>query len=98
MRSRKINSANHGENIIQADKEAHPKVNFRYLVYETVGHAGGISELEFNGDKTWPLQEQGRTDAQSALNAGEGTHFELLDNWSKSEALKAEYPSFRNFL
>ena len=57
LRSRALHSARHGENRLQTDIKAHPKVNFRYLVYETVGHAGGISELSFDGDATWPLQE-----------------------------------------
>ena len=57
LRSRAINNAHHGENRIQTDLKSHPKVNFRYLVYQTVGHAGGLSELTFDGDATWPMQE-----------------------------------------
>ena len=56
MRNRNIHSANSGENDLKSDVAAHPKVNFRYLVYETIGHAGGLSELTFDGDKTWPMQ------------------------------------------
>ena len=57
MRNRSINGAYHGENRLTMDRDAHPDVNWRYMVYETVGHAGGLSELNFDGDKTWALQE-----------------------------------------
>ena len=98
MRNRKINGAYHDENIVKTDIKSHPNVNFRYLVYETVGHASALSELEFDGDKTWPMQEQGRTDAQNALKAGPGIHFELLENWSNNQELRNEFETFGSFL
>ena len=54
-RARSIGSSIKHENGISLDMESHPDVNFRYLVYETIDHLGGISELEFSGEKTWPL-------------------------------------------
>ena len=56
---------------------AHPEINYRYVVYFSNGdvHLGGIGELEFEGEKTWPLQVQGRADAQTALNAGPSAGF-----------------------
>ena len=57
MRSRKIHSAWNGTNAIMQEKSAHPNVNFRYLAYQKYNKANNISELEFNGEKTWPLQE-----------------------------------------
>jgi len=35
LRNKKIRNAFHGENRITMDRESHPNVNFRYLVYET---------------------------------------------------------------
>lgn len=43
--------------------------------------------INFNGDHTWKIQEKGREQAQEALNAGEGTHFEILMNWLESKEL-----------
>jgi hypothetical protein len=37
-------------------------VDWRYIV-QLDKPLGGLSELEFDGKKTWPLQEQGREDA-----------------------------------
>lgn len=98
LRSRKIHSAFHGTNELTTDKKAHSTVNWRYLVYQTQTKAGGISELEFNGDKTWPMQEQGRQDAQTALNAGESTHFELFDSYADSDELRSEFETFGDFM
>ena len=36
---------------------AHPDLSIRYIIKQTVGHAGGLSELNFDGDFTWPMQE-----------------------------------------
>jgi len=98
LRSRDIHSSYHGGNTVIHEKATYPDVNFRYLIYETHDHASGISELEFNGDKTWPLQLTGRQDAYEVLTAGVSTHFELLDNWGRSKELRDEFPSFKNFL
>ena len=47
--------------------KSHPKVQFRYIVDQQNGY-GGEDEITFDGSFTWPLQEQGRTDAINALN------------------------------
>jgi len=57
FRSRNLRKAFDGPNNFRETMTAHPKVNFRYLAYETEGHAGGLSEITFDGDKTWPMQE-----------------------------------------
>ena len=77
---------------------AHPKINFRYLAYEAEGHAGGTTEINFDGDKTWSMQEQGRKDAQALINAGESTHFELFKNYYESKELQDEFQDFGEFL
>lgn len=56
LRDRKIHKAFNGAKTIKRQKKSHPSVNFRYLVNEIVGHAGGLSELSFDGDDTWVLQ------------------------------------------
>ena len=79
MRSRAIHADATSTNTIADAMRAHPNINYRYLIYESSDtHRTGISELEFNGEKTWPMQEQGRQDAQDALNAGPGAGFRSL--------------------
>ena len=88
-RSRSIWKAKNDANVYSNDVKAHPKVNWRYLAWETMNHAGGISELEFNGDKTWPMQEQGRKDAKTVLKNGHNTHFDMLLEWDKNYDLQS---------
>ena len=79
-RSRAIHKNTGSINTIQDVMRAHPEINYRYLVYFSNSdvHLGGIGELEFEGTKTWPLQVQGRTDAQTAINAGPSASFQSL--------------------
>ena len=79
LRARHIRKGYGSINEIQHTMRAHPNINYRYLIYESPDqHMGGVHELEFDGDKTWPAQLQGRQDAQDTLNAGEGTGFRSL--------------------
>ena len=58
MRSRAIHADATSTNTIADAMRAHPSINYRYLIYESSDtHRTGISELEFNGEKTWPMQE-----------------------------------------
>ena len=41
---------------------AYPNVDYRYLFYNT--HTAPGAGLDFSNSTTWPLQEQGRLDAQ----------------------------------
>ena len=97
-RSHGLSDQYQGSNIFRQDMVAHPDVNWRYVAWQTGTHAGGISEIEFDGDKTWPLQEQGRKDAQALLSAGENTHVELFRNWFDSKELREEYPTYSDML
>ena len=98
MRNRSIHKAFSGTNNIEDDMRAHPNINYRYLIYETRNQASGISELEFDGEKTWIMQETGRQDAQDALNVGVGANFDHFKTWSSSLDLKKTYPDFRDYL
>ena len=57
FRARGLSDSYVGPNVFRYDIAAHPKINWRYLAYEAEGHAGGTSEINFNGDATWPMQE-----------------------------------------
>ena len=63
LRSRAVHEQFSGTNNISEAMRAHPDINYRYLVYQDVNKASGISEIEFDGEKTWILQTTGREDA-----------------------------------
>jgi len=98
FRAKNIRKAFDGPNNFHHDMVAHPKINWRYLAYEADNHAGGTSEINFNGDHTWVMQEQGRSDAQALINAGPSTHFEIFKNYYESKELKEEFSDFGSFL
>lgn len=58
MRSDNLKKANRGMNVISSDLDAHPDVDFRYILWESKssveGH-GGKSSLKFDGEYTWPM-------------------------------------------
>ena len=78
--------------------DEHPNVNYRYFFYENGKIMKGLSELQFDGEKTWPLQEEGRNDAKTALNAEEGKYFYAYKDWSSSEKLMKKFPDFLDYI
>lgn len=79
---------------------AHPDVKVRYVVKQSMAsHAGGISELNFNGDFTWNMQTAGRQDAIDALNGTNGANVrDYLVEWNNDSALKKSYPRVGDFI
>jgi hypothetical protein len=55
--------------------KAYPGVQWRYLI-EEVGSVGGLDELNFDPEMTWPLQQNGRAQAIEALAYGPGYGFD----------------------
>ena len=80
LRARNIHGLYHSGNTVADAEKAHPKVNFRYVVAQEDGFTS-TGMINFNGDHTWKIQEKGREQAQAALTAGEGAHFETLMSW-----------------
>jgi hypothetical protein len=67
MRGREIEKVLTGTDSIEQVLRAHPKVNVRHYIEQMTGKATGFDELTFESTTTWPLQEQGRLDAQASL-------------------------------
>ena len=59
FRGRSVASYYGSTDSIAQSMAAHPDVNLRYVMKQTEGHASGTSEINFEGDFTWPMQEQG---------------------------------------
>ena len=56
-------------NVVNA-MESHPNVDFRYI-FEPSGHYAHLwNLLNFSYKNTWPMQENGREDAKTALEEG----------------------------
>ena len=56
--------------------------------------------LDFRNETTWPLQEQGRKQAQEMLQLGEGTGFRALKDWREApKEMQTEFDgNFFNYL
>ena len=97
MRARSIGKPYHGGNAIADARAAHPNVNFRYVIGQRGGYQG-VGQIFFNGDHTWPLQETGRQQAQEALDAGEGVHFDLYMKWLETPELQKSHPNWTDYV
>jgi len=58
-------------NALQAEMDAYPNVNVRYMFQEHGTGCPPYSELDFSDATTWCLQQAGRTDAQVMLGLGQ---------------------------
>ena len=63
------------ENVITV-MMAHPNVNYRYILEPSGAYPRLWNLLNFSYENTWPMQENGRADAKTALEAGPGAGFE----------------------
>lgn len=66
-RSKRIKMYYNGLDSVSQAMRAYPEVDWRYLFLEM----GLSNPLDFRNKTTWPIQEQGRQDAQDMLNISE---------------------------
>ena len=100
FRGRQIGKFYGDSNSLVYTMKAHPTVQFRYIVQQSVGKMTGLNELNMDGDFTWAAQEQGRTDAQNALNGSSQANVALYaQEWIKDEeGLVQLYGEFGNYI
>ena len=96
--ARNIHSFYSNSDNLAEERMAYPNVNFRYLFQQRAYNLSGKAELEFDNANTWPLQVNGRQVAQETLAAGEGTVWNLLDEYHKSSEIKKQFGHFINYL
>ena len=69
---------------------AHPNVNYRYIL-EPSGHYAHLwNLLNFSNNNTWPMQENGRADAKTAIAAGEGESFKKFKEWIRTRDMHGQ--------
>lgn len=66
MRSLSLKNDAHGSDALEGVRRAHPKLNLRHVIKQSV-RASGRDELDFSNRVTGPLQEAGKLDALAAL-------------------------------
>ena len=68
FRSRSIGNSYHGSDAIAGVQRAHPNINWRHTVYQSV-KATGFDEIDFSNKVTDPLQAAGKVDGKAAVDA-----------------------------
>ena len=63
LRARDISYQFSNSNGLAQSMRAYPDVNWRYIMQQENANSG-IPQIRFNGEYTWPLQEEGRKVAQ----------------------------------
>ena len=66
------------ENVIEV-MLTYPNVNYRYLMEPTGPYPHALRLLDFRNETTWPMQQNGRDDSQTALDYGPGFGFDTLN-------------------
>ena len=94
LRAQKIHNLVESGNTLDYMMRAHPKINFRHVVYQQ--HPMTIGAIDFNGDHTWKAQLAGRDDAKTALGLAGQYQKNWLD-WDSNDALKKEFPDYQNY-
>ena len=97
MQTRSIEKYYKSSNLVADAMRAYPTVNWRNLFMQKT-RLEGKSELEFNNETTWPIQEEGRKDAKDALAQEHGKSFMHLAEWTGDQELVNSFPDFRDYL
>jgi hypothetical protein len=66
------------ENVIEV-MLTYPNVNYRYMMEPTGPYPAALRLLDFRNETTWPMQQNGRDDSQTALDYGPGFGFDTLN-------------------
>ena len=70
-----------------------PGINIRYFFKEhDTSACYPMSQLNFNGEDTWCLQEAGRRNAQDALSLGQEKIGKAVNEWFADKSLQKKYP------
>lgn len=96
--ARAIHKSYNQLNALQAELDAYPNIDVRFMFQETSTGCPPYSELDFSDATTWCLQEAGRTDAQTMLGLGQSNVKATFKEYMGSKEARKEFPKFRDFL
>lgn len=68
FRARSLSNTYHGSDAIAGVQRAHPNINWRHTVYQSM-KAEGFDEIDFSNKITDPLQAAGKVDGKAAVDA-----------------------------
>jgi len=93
LAARSISSYYKNNDGIDSEIRLSPGVKIRYFFKEHGSGTTGcvMSQLNFNGEDTWCLQEAGRRDAQQALTLGQEKINKAVNEWFADAALQKKY-------
>ena len=98
-RAHTINSYYVNTNSLARFMIGHPNVQVRHTFQQGPSAFGGLSEINFEGDFTWPAQEAGRTDAQNALASTAGANkTPFYHEWNADEELQKTYKNVGDYV
>ena len=97
FRGRSIGKWYGSTNSVSYFTKAHPDVQLRHVVLQTEGHMGGLSELNFEGSFTQAAQDQGKLDAQNALN-GTTNFANIFTEWNGDQNLRNRYEQVGDYI
>lgn len=98
FRGRTINKFYGNTNSLAQSMSAHPTIQMRHVVKQTTGSMGGLSELNFDGDFTWPAQEQGRLDGIDALSGSGNGVAPFFYEWLADEDVRSEFTRVGDYI
>ena len=79
--------------------QAFPKVNFRYLAIPSKPMEGGLTELNFNNETTWPWQMMGREDGANVIHKGADWLNNVRAQWiEETSQLPEKFADFSQFV
>ena len=97
MRARDIKYQYNNSNAVIAAMRAYPQINWRFILQQEDA-LSGLSQIRFENEHTWPLQENGRAVAQEALTWPAGMSAKMYVNWTTSDQIQEEYPSYQHYM
>lgn len=98
LRYREISGYYDSMNDVVEFKKLKPNVNYRYLFIPSKPLAAGLESLIFDNSTMFPMAQVGMEDAERVINMGEGTSFDLLEEFVENEEIRKEHKWFEKYL
>lgn len=100
LRGRSIRKYYGNTSSLAYSMKAHPTMQLRHVIKQAdASYMGGLSELNFDGDFTWPAQEAGRADAVAALSGDSAVNVkDMFAEWLYDAELQEAFPQVGEYV